>query len=87
MATRSYITNCYIDGSGVTDEWLFYVDEHHQTMCRLNGYAIIPKQKYSDMAMAKLKPVEVTEAVIALPTSEQQELYEFMHNALNLRIR
>ena len=29
----------------------------------------------------------VQEAVFALPTSEQQQLYEWMHNALGLRIR
>ncbi|KKL29032.1 hypothetical protein LCGC14_2369200 [marine sediment metagenome] len=30
---------------------------------------------------------EVKTAIIALPPFEQQQLYEFMHNSLNLRIR
>ena len=29
----------------------------------------------------------IRDAIIDLSISEQQELYEFMHNALNLRIR
>ena len=76
---RSYVTNCLIDGDGA-DEWLFYVDEHGQTFCRLDGYAIVPKDKYERSSNFK-------ESVINLPTPEQQELYEWMHNALNLRIR
>ena len=46
----------------------------------LDGYAIVPKDKYERSSNFK-------ESVINLPTPEQQELYEWMHHALGLRIR
>lgn len=42
-----YIRNCSVESRpGEAEPWLFYVHPSGQVVCRLNGYAVVPLEKY-----------------------------------------